>query len=124
MLIFEREKDSLLQKANIYCNVSTDNPCIKYFTWTTASNIHNHLQDAFYDYAPAEKKVVFQEVKIIRMTLVLESSPPLDHYALQMQICVLKMPKEHDQHFISFHLPAAAVALGCIYSHLVGRRYA
>ena len=124
MLIFEREKDSLLQKANIYCNVSTDNPCIKYFSWTTACNIHNHLQDSFYDYAPAEKKVAFQEVKIIRMTLVLESSPPLDHYALQMQICVLKMPKEHDQHLISFHLPAAAVALGCIYSHLVGRRYA
>lgn len=77
MLIFEREKDSLLQKANIYCNVSTDNPCIKYFTWTTASNIHNHLQDAFYDSAPAEKKVAFQEVTIIRMTVVLQSSPPL-----------------------------------------------
>ena len=120
MLIFEREKDSLPQKANIYCEVSTDNTCIKYFTWTIASNIHSHLQDAFYDYALAEKKVAFQEVTIIRKTLGLESSPPLDHYALQMQICVLKMPKEHDQHFISFHLPAAAVALGYIYSHLGG----
>ena len=80
----------------------------------------SHLQDAFYDYAPAEKKVAFQEVTIIRKTLGLESSPPLDHYALQMQICVLKMPKEHDQHFISFHLPAAAVALGYIYSDLGG----
>lgn len=62
MLIFEREKDSLLQKANIYWELSVSNPYIKYFTWTIVSDIHHNLCDVSYDYAPAEEKLVLQEV--------------------------------------------------------------